>query len=65
MSIARMSYVMCDDCGNPASCQDGATQAREAARSEGFVRRDGKDLCGTCATRTPDQPNAATTQEDA
>lgn len=48
--IAHLSYVMCDECGNPAEpVGEGAKAARERSRAEGFVRRDGRDLCRRCA----------------
>lgn len=43
--IATMVYVMCDECGDPAPMADSAAEARAQARREGFVRRDGRDLC--------------------
>lgn len=44
--IGRLSYVMCDECGNPGAPADGAKEARAEARRQGFVRtEDGRDLC--------------------
>lgn len=48
--IRRAAYVACDGCGNPAEiATDGAKMARQLALDQGFVRRDGRDLCGGCA----------------
>lgn len=53
--IARLSYVMCDRCGNPAQECDDAREAREAAKREGFIRIwvNGRlqDICGVCSTQ--------------
>lgn len=49
MTIAHTSYVMCDECGNPAGeTVEGAKAARRIARGEGFVRTGGRDLCADC-----------------
>lgn len=53
--IARLSYVMCDECGDPAEACDDATEARRLARGVGFVRRDGRDLCARCASPEPQE----------
>lgn len=52
--IRKLSYVACDGpCGgDPAQAGMGAKEARAQARYEGFVRRDGQDLCPACAGRT-------------
>ena len=49
MSIARLSYVVCDICGNPGPFGDDAKEARREARiQQGYRRReDGKDICPT------------------
>ena len=47
--IARLSYVMCDECGNPAEPADDAKEARALASRQGFARREGRDLCRRCA----------------
>lgn len=49
--ISRACYVKCDGCGDPAdvACWLGASEARELARGEGYIRLDGKDLCPRCA----------------
>jgi hypothetical protein len=49
--IRRLSYVACDECGNPAQPGYGAKEARAIGRYEGFIRRDGRDLCPECADR--------------
>jgi hypothetical protein len=57
MTIRRLVYVACDQCGNPIggseSMGDDAKEARSQASWLGAVRvrRDGKmiDLCKTCA----------------
>lgn len=50
MSIRRMVYVACDECGSPAGgtgdMADDAKEARKLARQIGFVRKGNRDLCG-------------------
>jgi hypothetical protein len=51
--IHRACYVICDGCHTPAQiATSGAEEAREIARSEGFTRKDEKDLCPHCSGRT-------------
>jgi hypothetical protein len=47
--IARLSYVMCDECGNAAEPADDAKEARALAAGQGYKRREGRDLCRRCA----------------
>jgi hypothetical protein len=63
MTIAHLSYVMCDGCGTPAGgddfMADDAREARRLAKLAGFVTRaeDGwlRDLCPKCRPEeTPD-----------
>lgn len=55
MSIARMSYVRCDVCGDPGPMGDDGREARRMARSPsyGYVRRGRRDLCKRCKVLTP------------
>lgn len=48
--IRHLSYVSCDRChGWPTEpVAEGAKEARAVARREGYVRRDGQDLCPDC-----------------
>jgi hypothetical protein len=48
VSIARLSYVRCDGCGDPAQPADDHIEARQLAKLEGYVRKDGHDWCGRC-----------------
>lgn len=59
--IARLSYVMCDECGTTAECGDDSIEARDLVKNIGFVRRRIKrssgivrsdDLCRECAARS-------------
>ena len=56
--IARMSYVVCDECERHTECAEGAESAREVARSRGYVRRDGRDLCPQCALNETESEDA-------
>lgn len=50
MVIRRLSYVSCDRCGgNPAQPGNDAKDARAIARTEGYTRQDGDDVCGRCS----------------
>jgi RNA polymerase-binding transcription factor DksA len=49
--IAHLTYVMCDQCGNPADAADAAAEARAIARAQGFISRPGFDLCPDCQAR--------------
>ena len=53
MAIYHMSYVACDNCGDPAECADSAAEARAAARRVGFVRVGRQDLCTRCKPPKP------------
>jgi hypothetical protein len=58
--IARLSYVVCDECCDGAPPGDDATEARALAQADGFVRRDGRDLCLACvlgASPVPGDPD--------
>ncbi|HET7455427.1 MAG TPA: hypothetical protein VFJ76_07900 [Solirubrobacterales bacterium] len=55
--IARLSYVMCDECGNPGAPADNAREARAEARRQGFVRIDGRDLCKECKPKPQSEPH--------
>ena len=47
--ISKLSYVCCDECGDPdEGSVEGAAAARRAARSKGYKRRGGRDLCENC-----------------
>jgi hypothetical protein len=48
VSIARLSYVRCDCCGDAAQPADDAREARQLARFEGFTCRPAVDLCSRC-----------------
>jgi hypothetical protein len=51
VSIDKLTYVSCDVCGgNPTEPTIyGAREARKYARqAEGYVRRDGMDVCPDC-----------------
>lgn len=56
--IAHLSYVMCDECGDPAEAiGEGAKAAREIARAQGYVRTDdGRDLCWRCVAAIEQAP---------
>lgn len=49
--IARSVYLICDGCINMTGQWDAntANQAREIAKSIGWTRKDGKDLCDSCS----------------
>lgn len=51
MSIAHMSYVLCDECGNPGPLGDGSKEARMLAGRSGWVMRVSYDLCPFCVER--------------
>lgn len=53
MSIARLSYVRCDRCGNPAQPGDDGIEARKIARGEGWLRIDSEDICLFCKRDLP------------
>jgi hypothetical protein len=48
VAIYHLSYVVCDECETPAQPGDDATDARNIAASEGFVRKGKRDLCRKC-----------------
>ena len=52
--IARLSYVMCDVCGDPAPCADSAQEARALAKQCGFKRSTTLrlDVCHRCQDAT-------------
>lgn len=57
--IARLSYVVCDRCrGYPAQPGDDAADARGIARSEGYTRQNGQDVCGRCSGMSDRQEEA-------
>ena len=62
MTIAHLTYVRCDRCGNPAQPGDDAREARVIARREGFQRLDGQDVCTRCnpSDHTTDHAEEAT-----
>jgi hypothetical protein len=37
MAIGRLSYVICDECGDPAQPADDSKEARQQARIEGYA----------------------------
>lgn len=49
--IGKLLYVRCDACGAPAGGNDQlamtSAEARKSARLLGFVRKGGRDYCGT------------------
>lgn len=53
--IARLSYVMCDECGNAAEPADDAKETRAFAAGQGYERREGRDLCRRCALSPEDR----------
>jgi hypothetical protein len=56
MSIQKAVWVRCDECGEAGFASHTATQARREARENGWVFRNGKDYCKSCAPtkRAPD-----------
>lgn len=63
MSIAKQTFLYCDggyECPMNGEClysgsMDSATEQRKRASREGWVRRDGFDLCPECARRLKKQ----------
>jgi hypothetical protein len=49
--IAKMVYVQCDGCGDPAPMADDAKEARATAKSLGYIRTKGRDICPRCKGR--------------
>lgn len=49
--IAHLSYVMCDECGNPAELADNAKEARAEARRQGFKHMGQRDICRECISK--------------
>jgi hypothetical protein len=48
--IAHLSYVICDRCDDhPAQPGEDAAEARGIARTEGYTRQNGQDVCGRCS----------------
>jgi hypothetical protein len=62
--IVKTHDVFCDRCPNWAAnasttdSQGGATVARRAAASAGWVRRNGEDLCPECRARDDQRKKA-------
>jgi len=51
MSAHRACWIECDECGNNSPSDMGAetiAHARAGARSQGWGRRKGKDVCFDC-----------------
>lgn len=48
--MVREFHVSCDECGTEVDGSEWwSSLARQAAKAEGFVVRNGKDLCPECA----------------
>lgn len=64
MAAIRMVYLDCDNGDCMASTSDEGTQwtaaeAREHAKTLGWVRRNNKDLCPDCAAGHDPRPSAS------
>lgn len=48
--MSRMFHVVCDGCGQDVDGDEWySALAKQRAKEEGYVRRNGKDLCPKCA----------------
>lgn len=53
MSTRTLTYLQCDECGNPSDLGDNVKEARRVAIASGWVApppyKGGDDLCPRCA----------------